>query len=126
MYISLRFWSCIGSAVLLCACTGRNRAQVQDPAAELVAVVADEVQGEGKDGRKSSLDTLAAESRAQLEEEDCSRLDASFGGETDTLSATERRMIEAGLVEIVPNDSTISVHLVYATPDNFMGGGGLW
>ena len=121
VYISLRFWSCIGSAVLLCACTGRNRAQVQDPAAELVAVVADEVQGEEKDGRKSSLDTLAAESRAQLEEEDCSRLDASFGGETDTLSATERRMIEAGLVEIVPNDSTISVHLVYATPDNFMG-----
>lgn len=125
VYISLRFWSCIGSAVLLCACTGRNRAQVHDPAAEQVAVVADEVQDEGEDGRKSSFDnawdTLGAESGAQLTNENGSRLDASFGGEVDTLSATERRMLEAGLVEIVPNDSTISVHLVYATPDNFMG-----
>ncbi len=80
VYTSLRFWSCIGSAVLLCACTGRNRAQAHDPAAEQVAVVADEVQDEGEDGRKSSFDnawdTLGAESGAQLTKENGSRLDA--------------------------------------------------
>ena len=69
----------------------------------------------------SSLDSLATEQEGQLTDETVARMDASFGGDVDTLSDAERRMIEAGLVEIVPNDSTISIHLVYATPNNFMG-----
>ena len=124
-YTLLRFWSCIGSAVLLCACTGQNTTQVQYQAAEHSAVVADLAQGEGKDMQEqladSSLDSLATEQEGQLTDETVARMDASFGGDVDTLSDAERRMIEAGLVEIVPNDSTISIHLVYATPDNFMG-----
>ena len=124
-YPILRFWSCIGSAVLLCACTGRNTTQVQYQAAEHSAVVADLAQDEGKDMQEqladSSLNSLATEQEGQLTDETVARMDASFGGDVDTLSDAERRMIEAGLVEIVPNDSTISIHLVYATPDNFMG-----
>lgn len=124
-YPILRFWSCIGSAVLLCACTGRNTTQVQYQAAEHSAVVADLAQDEGKDMQEqladSSLNSLATEQEGQLTDETVARMDASFGGDVDTLSDAERRMIEAGLVEIVPNDSTISIHLVYATPENFMG-----
>ena len=124
-YTLLRFWSCIGSAVLLCACTGRNNTHVRDQAAEHSAVVADFAQDEGKDVQEQladrSLDTLATEQEGQFTEEIVARMDVSFGGDVDTLSDAERRMIEAGLVEIVPNDSTISIHLVYATPDNFMG-----
>ena len=109
-YPILRFWSCIGSAVLLCACTGRNTTQVQYQAAEHSAVVAYLAQDEGKDMQEqladSSLNSLATEQEGQLTDETVARMDASFGGDVDTLSDAERRMIEAGLVEIVPNDST--------------------
>lgn len=39
----------------------------------------------------------------------------------DADTATEARMRAAGLVDIHDVDSTIAVHLVYATPYNFMG-----
>ena len=52
----------------------------------------------------SSLNSLATEQEGQLTDETVARMDASFGGDVDTLSDAERRMIEAGLEEIVPND----------------------
>ena len=36
-------------------------------------------------------------------------------------TATERRLLDMGLVDVQELDSTIQVHLVYATADNFMG-----
>lgn len=36
-------------------------------------------------------------------------------------TATERRLLDMGLVDVQELDSTILVHLVYATADNFMG-----
>ncbi len=46
--------------------------------------------------------------------------DTSQEGSID-LSNVEQRLVDAGLTEIVPDDTAILVHLVYATPDNFMG-----
>lgn len=36
-------------------------------------------------------------------------------------TATEQRLLSLGLVDVQNLDPTIQVHLVYATPDNFMG-----
>ena len=40
---------------------------------------------------------------------------------TEALSPTEQRLADAGLTEIVPDDTAILVYLVYATPENFTG-----
>ncbi len=45
----------------------------------------------------------------------------SSKAQAQPLSETEKRMVEAGMVDIAEMDDTIVVELIYATPDNFVG-----
>lgn len=69
----------------------------------------------------SSADTVPVEAVTGYDYDTVSAIGAEPERETGALSPTERRLAEAGLTEIVPDDTAILVHLVYATPENFTG-----
>lgn len=69
----------------------------------------------------SSADTVPVEAVTGYDYDTVSATGAEPERETGALSPTERRLAEAGLTEIVPDDTAILVHLVYATPENFTG-----
>ena len=69
----------------------------------------------------SSADTVPVEAVTGYDYDTVSAIGAEPERETGALSPTERRLAAAGLTEIVPDDTAILVHLVYATPENFTG-----
>ena len=65
--------------------------------------------------------TSSNRSATPLETTTTDTIKSVFSNHTSTDTPLEKQLREQGLVDIVEMDSSIAVHLVYATPYNFVG-----